>query len=81
MSRAKIILSILAVVALGGVACDSPTSISQKSINEIEIDTPEETCDDVTTELINGVCVAIECDEGFELDTVGECVESDEEPE
>ena len=71
-------LVVLALV-LGPISCDSPTSISQESIQEVTVNTPPTECDDVTTELINDECVALTCDEGFELDDDGECVESESE--
>ncbi len=59
------------------IACESPTTITNANDNVNTIGDPPLECDLSTTEEINGECVALTCDDGFDLDDEGECVESE----
>ena len=71
-------LYVFALLFVVAIACESPTTITNDNDNDNSINSPPVECG-VTTELINGECVAKTCDEGFELDDEGECVESIDE--
>ncbi len=81
MTRLRISTAALAFIlfaALGLallVGCESPTTVTLDNDNTNTVNTSPTVCGP-TTELINEVCVAIECDDGFELTDEGECVES-----
>ena len=69
----------VAVMLLGVVACESPTTITNDNDNDNNLNAPPPIECGVLTEEINGVCEPKTCDEGFELDDEGESVESVDE--
>ena len=76
--RYILVLAVFFASLFTAAACESPTTITNDNDNNINVEPLD--CG-FGTEEINGECVAIQCDDGFELDNDGECVEVVEEEE